>query len=132
MLDRMLVADRSAVTERAIVPEGVTARKVMADNLRASILADAALDLSHFTVAEMVDSIKYNIFPNIFLYPGAGLPMIYQFRPHGTDPARCIFDQMILRPAPKDGPRPAPAEPFRDRKSAAYGKSVSVRVDSGG
>src|SRR3546814_10199404 len=70
MLDRMLVADRSAVTERAIVPEGVTARKVMADNLRASILADAALDLSHFTVAEMVDSIKYNIFPNIFLYPG--------------------------------------------------------------
>src|SRR3546814_7159433 len=61
----------------------------------------------------MVDSIKYNIFPNIFLYPGAGLPMIYQFRPHGTDPDRCIFDQMILRPAPKDGPRPAPAEPFR-------------------
>lgn len=113
LLDSMLVADRSAAGPRAIVPEGSTARTVMAQTLRQSILESAGLDLSHFSVAEMVDSIKYNIFPNLFIYPGAGLPMIYQFRPLGNDPDRCLFDQMILRPVPKDRPRPAPAEVVR-------------------
>jgi hypothetical protein len=39
--------------------------------------------------------------------------MIYQFRPIDNDPDRCLFDQIILRPVPKEGPRPPPAEPVR-------------------
>jgi hypothetical protein len=51
----------------------------------------------------MIDSLKYNVFPNLFLYPAVGFPLIQQFRPDGDDHDRCVFDQMVLRPKPADG-----------------------------
>lgn len=103
LLDSMLVGDRSMVSERTLVPEGRSARWVMADQLRRQMARDYDLDFSDRSVPEMIDSLKYNVFPNLFVYPSVGLPLIQQFRPDGDDHDRCLFDQMVLRPKPADG-----------------------------
>ncbi|WP_068071660.1 aromatic ring-hydroxylating oxygenase subunit alpha [Novosphingobium lentum] len=103
MLDAMLVGDGAMIGERTQVPPGMTARQVMADRLRTSMQADFGLDYADFSVAEMIDSLKYSVFPNVMFYPSPGLALIQQFRPDGHDPDRAIFDQMVLRPILRDG-----------------------------
>lgn len=100
LLDSMLVGDGSIVGERTLVPEGKTARWVMAEQVKAQMLADYGLDYSKFSVPEMIDSLKYNVFPNVAFYPAPGLALIQLFRPDGHDPDKSIFDQMVLRPKP--------------------------------
>jgi hypothetical protein len=36
--------------------------------------------------------------------------MVYRFRPHPTDHRQSIYEVMFLRPLPKDGQRPDPAD----------------------
>ena len=111
LLDKMLVGDPSAATVKTVVPEGRTARSVMADQLRTTMADQYGLDFSARSVPEMIDSLKYNIFPNLFVYPSVGLPLIQFFRPDGHDPDRALFDQMVLRPKPIDGSHWEVAEP---------------------
>lgn len=66
------------------------------------------LDLSGFSESEMLDSIEYFCFPNMFLFPGITLPMIYRFRPVGMDPDRCYFDLLFLRPLKEGEEHPEP------------------------
>ncbi|MDX3899118.1 MAG: aromatic ring-hydroxylating dioxygenase subunit alpha [Sphingobium sp.] len=120
LLDRMLVSDRSVVADRRIVPEGETARRVMANQICETVMEQAGLDISSLSVSETIDSIKYNVFPNLFVFPSPGMPLIYQFRPHGADKDRCLFDQMVLRPVPANGVRPAPAEMVRIGEDDSY------------
>lgn len=120
LLDRMLVSDRSVVAEKRLVPEGKTARWVMAEQMRETMARDFGRDYSDYSVPEMIDSIKYNLFPNLFIYPGVGLPLIQQFRPHGHDPDRCLFDQMVLRPKPTDGSAFEVAEVVRIGEHDSY------------
>jgi phenylpropionate dioxygenase-like ring-hydroxylating dioxygenase large terminal subunit len=120
LLDRMLVADRSVVAEKRLVPEGKTARWVMAQQMRETMRTDFGLEYPEHTDAEMIDSIKYNVFPNLFVYAGVGLPLIQQFRPLGQDPDRCLYDQMILRPLPKDGSPPPVAEVVHLKEDESY------------
>lgn len=120
LLDAMLVSDRSTISGKPTVPEGGTARGVMARQLREKMLREYERDYSGWSDAEMIDSIKYNIFPNLFLYASVGLPMIYQFRPLGNDPDRCIFDQMVLRPNPADGSAPPVAEVIEIGEEDSY------------
>ena len=120
LLDRMLMSDRSMAGDKTLVEDGKSARWAMAKNLRATMNKEYDLDYSHFSDAEMIDSIKYNIYPNLFLYPGVGLKLIQQFRPLGNDPDRSIFDQMVLAPVPKDGMRPEPAMPYRLAENDSY------------
>ena len=103
LLDAMLVADGAMVGERARVPEGKTARWVMADQLRRQMQEKYGLDYSQHSVPEMIDSLKYHVFPNILVYPAPGLCLVQQFRPDGHDRDRAIFDQYVLHPKPRDG-----------------------------
>lgn len=103
LLDMMLVGDGQMIGERTLVPEGKTARWVMAEQLKAQMKRDYGLDYSDFSVPEMIDSLKYNVFPNVIFYPAPGLALIQLFRPDGHDKDRAIFDQMVLRPKPADG-----------------------------
>jgi len=119
LLDKMLMADRSSV-EKTIVPEGKTARWVMAKQLRENMLQQYGLDYSSYTDAEMLDSIKYNIFPNLFIYAGVGLRLIQQFRPLGHDQDRAIFDQIVFKPKPRDGSDYEVAEPYRIGEDDSY------------
>ena len=56
--------------------------------------------------------LSYTIFPNLFVFPGISLPMVYRFRPDLRDHRKCLYEVMFLRPVPKDGKRPEPAEPI--------------------
>lgn len=103
LLDAMLVGDGRMVGERTKVPEGRTARWVMAEQLRAQMLENYGLDYKDHSVPEMIDSLKYHLFPNLLIYPAPGLCLVQQFRPDGHDHDRSIFDQYVLHPRPRDG-----------------------------
>ncbi|WP_299309050.1 aromatic ring-hydroxylating dioxygenase subunit alpha [uncultured Croceicoccus sp.] len=103
LLDMMLVGDGKMIGARAKVPEGKTARWVMAQQLRERMKSEFDLDYSGHSVPEMIDSIKYHVFPNVMIYPAPGLCLVQQFRPDGHDRDHSIFDQYVLHPKPRDG-----------------------------
>lgn len=113
LVDMMLVGDRTILGDDVIVGEGESARVVMARVLRKTLGETYKTDLSRYTDTEMIDVSQYGLFPNMILFPQLSLPMVYRFRPIGDDPQRTLFELLILRPNPDDGPEPAPAEPVR-------------------
>jgi nitrite reductase/ring-hydroxylating ferredoxin subunit len=92
--------------------EGGKARQVMADMLRGTFEKATNTDLSRISDSELLDCFSYTIFPNCFLFPGISLPMVYRFRPDPRDHRACTYEVLFLRPVPRDGPRPEPAEPI--------------------
>jgi phenylpropionate dioxygenase-like ring-hydroxylating dioxygenase large terminal subunit len=91
------------------VPDGVTARAFMAEDMRSNLGSAFGADLSDYSDSEMLDAIEYYLFPNFAPWAGVLQGITYRFRPDGDDPDRCLMDIMLLRPVP-DGPaRPAPA-----------------------
>lgn len=103
LLDKTLMGDRSSLAERPIVPEGKTARFVLAEQLRKQMADQYGIDYSAHSVPEMVDSLKYNVFPNLFVLGGVSFRVMMTFRPAGDDHDNSLIDLMILRPKPKEG-----------------------------
>jgi len=121
IVDAMLMGDRSSVeTAKLEVPAGGSARAVIAAHLKKTIGAEYGMDLSEMSIAEMVDSIKYSLFPNLFLFPGVSLRILYQFRPDGMNKDRALFDILFLRPVRAGEPRPEPAEPYEVGPEESY------------
>lgn len=120
LLDTMLLGDRTIVAETPKLGEGETARVVMARKMREIMGEKYSVDLSHYTDTEMLDVMEYNLFPNMVLFPGLSIPMVYRFRPIGMDPGRTLFELLILRPVPDDGPRPEPAIPEHLREEDSF------------
>jgi hypothetical protein len=83
--------------------EGERARQVMADMFREMFETATNSDLSKVSDTELLDTYSYTFFPNLFLFPGISLPMIYRFRPDARDHRRTIFEVMFMRPKPKSG-----------------------------
>ncbi len=94
------------------VPEGGRAREVFADYLKDTLGQAYKRDFSALSVTETIDAIEYCLFPNTCLFPSLLFPMVYRFRPNGSDPDTAIFDLYYLQPLPASGERPDPAEPF--------------------
>ncbi|MGI9604417.1 MAG: aromatic ring-hydroxylating oxygenase subunit alpha [Acidimicrobiales bacterium] len=94
------------------IPDGERARDVYARSVQQNLGERYGRDFSQLSVSETIDSIEYFLFPNAFFFPGLQFPMVYRFRPDGHDPDHSIFDMLVLRPNPTDGPPPFPAEPF--------------------
>jgi len=80
------------------IADAMEARIALAQENREELGKKYNFDMSKFSESEMLDSIEYFCFPNMFLFPGISLPMIYRFRPNGTDPDSCWFDLLFLRP----------------------------------
>jgi nitrite reductase/ring-hydroxylating ferredoxin subunit len=114
ILDQFTLGDSGAVTgAKRVLPPGGTARQAMADMFRGMFEQATNTDLSAVSDSEMLDCFSYTIFPNLYLFPGISLPMVYRFRPDPKDHRKSIYEVLFLRPAPKDGKRPMPAEPIR-------------------
>ncbi len=111
ILDQFTVGDSSFLegADRKL-GEGETARQRMADMMRSMFEQAANADLSHVSDSELLDCFSYTLFPNTFLFPGISLPMVYRFRPDPKDHRMTIYEVFFLRPVPKDGERPEPAE----------------------
>ena len=69
ILDLFLIGDRDDVGAELKVPEGGTARQVMAQHFRDSVGASGP-DLSEVSDSEIVDSIAYFVFPNQQFFSG--------------------------------------------------------------
>ena len=92
---------------------GQRAREVFADHLRRTLGKDLGVDLSGYSTSEMIDSIEYHCFPNLFVFPGISLPMVYRFRPNDDDVDSCIFDLMFLRPLKAGQKAPHAPDPVK-------------------
>jgi phenylpropionate dioxygenase-like ring-hydroxylating dioxygenase large terminal subunit len=91
------------------VPAGNTARAFAAEQARAALSAEDGWDYSHASDAEMLDALLYNVWPHMSFWAGYAPNLVYRWRPNGRDPDSAIMDVMILKPVPKNAPRPAPA-----------------------
>ncbi len=105
---------------KGVIPEGQTARSVIAARMRDDTLAKYGKDLSYLSDAECIDSLKYNLFPNLFIYGGPGLPQLHRVRPIGNDPHHCIMEFIRLMPKPRGEPSPEPAPVIRIREDESF------------
>jgi phenylpropionate dioxygenase-like ring-hydroxylating dioxygenase large terminal subunit len=120
LLETMLVGDRSMLSAGLEIKEGESARTVMARYLRQVIGERYRADLSRYTDTEILDVIEYQLFPNMIVFPGISISMVYRFRPIGMDPNRTLFELLVLRPIADDGERPDPAQPVRLREEDSF------------
>jgi phenylpropionate dioxygenase-like ring-hydroxylating dioxygenase large terminal subunit len=111
VLDFLFARRYPKAEDRPTLPAGNRARDVLAAHVQRDLGERFGQDFSHLSVSETIDSIEYFLFPNQFFFPGLDKSMCYRFRPDGDDPNRCIFDLIILRPNPLDGPAPRPPVP---------------------
>jgi phenylpropionate dioxygenase-like ring-hydroxylating dioxygenase large terminal subunit len=93
----------------AVVPEGVTARQILAERTRRQLRERTGRDFSDLTDSEALDAIEYFVFPNFVPWAGYTTPLVYRFRPHGDDHRRAVMDVMLLEPTSLSGSRPSPA-----------------------
>jgi nitrite reductase/ring-hydroxylating ferredoxin subunit len=84
-------------------------RQAMAHAAREKWRAVVGDEVDQVSDAEFVDTIYYNLFPNISPW-GCFNPIFYRFRPHGDNPEECIHEIMFMLPVAKGQPRPAPAK----------------------
>ncbi|MGO4170046.1 aromatic ring-hydroxylating oxygenase subunit alpha [Novosphingobium sp. YAF33] len=111
IIDNFTLGDSSALggSKPRLAP-GERARQVMADMFRAMFEKAADADLSQVSDTELLDTYSYTMFPNLYVFPGISLPMLYRFRPDARDHRRCIYEVMFMRPIPRGGRRPETAE----------------------
>jgi phenylpropionate dioxygenase-like ring-hydroxylating dioxygenase large terminal subunit len=94
------------------LPPGARARTFAAKLARSRKQAETGRDYSALSDAEAIDSIEYTVFPNLVLFHGLLVPIVYRFRPNGNDPDTCIFDLLVLRDIPQGAVRPESAAVF--------------------
>jgi len=102
--DQFIMGDPSSLegVERKL-EEGQTARQAMAKLFRKTFEEANNTDLSGVSDSELLDCYSYNLFPNMFIFPGISLPMVYRFRPDPRDHRKSITEVLFLRPKPRDG-----------------------------
>ncbi len=99
---------------------GETARGVAAQLMREQLGENLGVDLSRHSDSLMLDSIEYHLFPNMFLFPGINIPMVYRFRPLGNDVDQCLFDLLIMEPLPDGAEHPTPPQPIHLTVEQSY------------
>jgi phenylpropionate dioxygenase-like ring-hydroxylating dioxygenase large terminal subunit len=112
----------------AAVPEGTTARQVLAARTRRQLAERTGRDFSDITDCEALDAIEYFVFPNFVPWAGYTTPLVYRFRPDGDDHRRSVMDVMLLEPRPASAARPeaaptrhlAPDERWADAAELGY------------
>lgn len=104
------IADAMLQGANVEIPEGRTAREVIAEIMRGAIGGQSGWDLSKVSDSEMLDALQYFVFPNFAPWGGYLQSLVYRWRPNGDDPNSCLMEVMLLQPAPLDEPRPTPAK----------------------
>jgi phenylpropionate dioxygenase-like ring-hydroxylating dioxygenase large terminal subunit len=94
----------------ATVPDGGTARELLAERKRRDLEASTGRDFSSITDCEALDAIEYFVFPNFAPWAGYTTPLVYLFRPDGDDPSTSVMDVWLLEPLPAGEHRPRAAE----------------------
>lgn len=101
------------------VPEGKTAREVVAEVFRSAMAPIFKVDLSTVSDSEMLDAHLYHLFPAFAPWAGVGQSLVYRWRP-GPTPDTCFMDVIRMMPVPDGGERPAPAPVQRLRLEQSW------------
>jgi phenylpropionate dioxygenase-like ring-hydroxylating dioxygenase large terminal subunit len=112
IINRMIVGDASVARENLEIGDGESPRSVMAAHLREVLGDKGKTDLSGCSDAEMIDPIQYYVFPNMFVWPGVSIPIVYRMRPRDDSPDKSTFEVLYLRLLPDDGEAPPPPDPI--------------------
>lgn len=97
------------------LPEGGNARGLIGELSRTRFAQASGRDLSQATLSELQDAILYSVFPNVQIWAGYFINLVYRFVPDGDNHERCLFDFRMLGRFPEGQPRPlAPATQFLD------------------
>jgi phenylpropionate dioxygenase-like ring-hydroxylating dioxygenase large terminal subunit len=110
IFDQFTIGDSGGVETSQKLGEGDTARQAMANMFRGMFEEASDSDLSNVSDSELLDCFSYTVFPNMFMFAGISLPMVYRFRPVADDHRKTLYEVFFLRPLPKSGERPEPAE----------------------
>lgn len=92
------------------LPEGMSARAMLAMLGRQQLTEGLGLTLPDWADADLLDIIVYYAFPNLVIWAGYALPLVYRFRPYGDDPQMSVMEIMMLAPLPDDADVPPGAE----------------------
>jgi phenylpropionate dioxygenase-like ring-hydroxylating dioxygenase large terminal subunit len=101
----------TAGPEGGKIKDVANARQFVASTMRKAIEQESGQDFSHATESELGDSLIYNVFPNLAVWGGFMPNLIYRWRPDGTRHDSALMEIRLLKPSPKDRPRPMAAKP---------------------
>ena len=109
ILKHMVTSSNRSSAGEMVLGDNDKARAFVAARMR-KILSEAnGWDYSEISDAEVLDSILYNVWPNMSFWGGYNpINMTYRWRPNGLDPESCIMEIIQLRRVPTTGPRPSP------------------------
>ncbi len=101
------------------VPDGKSAREVVAETFRSFMGPMFGVDLSNVSDSEILDAHLYHLFPAFAPWAGIGQSLVYRWRP-GSTPDTCFMDVIRLLPVPEGRERPAPAPVQRLRLEQSW------------
>jgi nitrite reductase/ring-hydroxylating ferredoxin subunit len=101
------------------VPDGKSAREVVADVFRGAMGQVFGVDLSTTSDSEILDAHLYHLFPAFMPWAGVGQSLVYRWRP-GRTPDTCFMDVLRMMPVPPGKERPAPAPTQRLRLEQSW------------
>ena len=101
------------------VPDGKSAREVVAEVFRGAMGQVFGVDLSNTSDSEILDAHLYHLFPAFMPWAGVGQSLVYRWRP-GRTPDTCFMDVLRMMPVPPGKERPAPAPTQRLRLEQSW------------
>ncbi|MBR9911788.1 MAG: aromatic ring-hydroxylating dioxygenase subunit alpha [Gammaproteobacteria bacterium] len=108
------------------MPEGLTARKYVAETNRKMFSDIIGESLDDATMSELEDAILYSAFPNFQVWTGYHGNIVYRFLPNGDDHNSCIFETMLLMRYPKGSKRPESAQKTVLRPDQAFSEAKEL------
>ncbi len=114
--DAMLAGDTKD-GEPVRVPDGATARSVMADLYRKMLGIASSAEAS---TTELLDTNGYLVFPSGHFFLGQTFPIAYRVRPLNDNVERSLFELLVLRTTPAGQEAPPPADPVRLKVEDSY------------
>lgn len=127
VFEQFVIGDPSALAGGTRkLAEGETARAAMARLFRTTFEEANHVDLSNVSDSELLDCFSYSIYPNMFVFPGVSLPMVYRFLPDRNDHRKSTMEVLFLRPKPADGSyfETAEMQVLRDDQSFTEAKGM--------
>ena len=101
-----------AGTNMPPVPEGGSAREVVANSFRQHLSTVYKRNLDSYTDAEVLDAILYHVFPAFAPWAGIAQSLVYRWRP-GPTPDTSFMDVIRMQLVPEGEPTPPPCKPVR-------------------
>lgn len=125
-LELMLAAGNRALdmSKKVELPEGMSSRTFSANSVRQMVAERTGYDISENSDADVLDGIAYDFFPNFHLWGGFKDKISYRFRPISHN--KTLMEVFMFSLAPKDGPRPKPAEMLMLRDDQKWAEATQL------